>query len=137
MSKVVFFKTGGKRDEKGFDFHFYSISPIALRRIAKVHYEGDTRYGDNNYRKGLPFSNIMNHLINHLMLYLEGDTSQDNLAKVGWAANTLMHFEETVPELNDLPLLKIIQKKQIRNASKKHTKRSLYALRDSRKKKRT
>jgi hypothetical protein len=110
--KIVKFKTGGKRDERGFDFNFFSVSPIGAKRLAKIHFEGDTRYGFGNWRKGLPFSNILNHAMNHLFLYLKGDTTQDNLAKVAWAMFALMHYEETRPEMNDLLPVWAIDKKQ-------------------------
>lgn len=110
--KMTIFKTGGKRDETGFNFNLFSISPIGLKRLGNVHYEGDTRYGLGNWRKGLPFSNVLNHALNHLFLYMQGDKSQDNLAKVAWGAFALMHLEQTHPELNDLkPLWDIDQLK--------------------------
>lgn len=147
--KIVKFASGGKRDEAGFNFNFFSVSPIGLKRLAQIHYEGDTRYGYGNWRKGLPFSNIMNHAMNHLFLYLKGDKSQDNLAKVTWGMMALMHLEETKPYLNDLSgvwsidltpgkeKIRVVPKKKRgrKKGSKKLSRRQLDAIRRTSKKK--
>lgn len=125
-AKIVKFSTGAVRDENGFNFHFHSVSPYGLRRLAMIHHEGDTRYGYNNWRKGMPHSNIINHLINHLMIYLqEGNRNQDNLAKIAWACFTLMEFEAVYGQkFNDLPsvflenyLAEKDKKKHVRSAA--------------------
>lgn len=79
------------------------ISPIALRRLAETHAEGSGKYGDSNYLKGIDSRNLMNHLLTHLQAWQAGDDSEDNLGHAAWNLFTLMHFEETRPELIDRP----------------------------------
>ncbi len=61
---------------------FYSIY-----RIGKIFIEG-LRYGRDNWKKGIYDSTWqeerLEHAINHLFLYKEGDQSEDHLAKVAW-----------------------------------------------------
>ncbi len=96
------------------DVRFDLISPQALRRIAATYAEGAKKYGDNNFRKGMEFSNLINHVITHIFDYLagkdleldhpmyEGVELEDNLAHACWGLMTLMEQEDTKPELNDL-----------------------------------
>lgn len=98
--------SGAKRevfDEVRYDL----ISPIAMRRIAETYAEGSIKYGDRNWEKGLPFSNILNHVLAHIYEYMDGasldDDAEDNLAHAAWGLIALMHYEREHPECNDLP----------------------------------
>ena len=85
------------------DVRFDLISPQALRRLAATYNEGATKYGDNNFRHGMEFSNVINHVLTHIFDYLAGtDDDEDALAHACWGLFTLMEQEETHPELNDL-----------------------------------
>jgi len=105
--KVTVEKGGGRRF--GLQARYDSISPIALRRLAETHYEGDFVYGRYNWRKGLPISDTLNHCIKHLYEYLAGDKAEDHLAHALWGVAAAMHYEETFaddPEINDIGPLK-------------------------------
>lgn len=81
---------------------YHLIPPTAIRRIARVFKEGATRYGDYTWtEKGLPFTETMDHAIEHLMKYIEGDRSEDHIAKVAWGMVALMWLEEHRPECDD------------------------------------
>lgn len=100
------FSTGANRQETVAGdtkpTRFDLISPIALRRLAETYAEGATRYGDYNWRAGMPFSDTINHCLAHIFQYLKGDKTEDHLAHASWNLFALMHFEETHPEMNDL-----------------------------------
>ena len=82
---------------------FDLVSPQGLRRLAETYAHGAEKYSDHNWRKGMPFSVLMNHLITHIYTYLAGeDNEEDHLAHAAWGLFALMEFEETRPELNDL-----------------------------------
>lgn len=84
-------------------WRFDLIPPVFLRRLAAIFEEGAHKYGENTYlEKPLPFSVIMNHLMNHLLLYWSGDRSEDHLAKVAWGVAAMMAQEETGKADNDL-----------------------------------
>lgn len=79
----------------------YTLIPAcALRRLAKIYETGNIRYPDNQWRKGIPVSNIVDHALEHLMKWLEGSRTEDHLAKVAWAMFSLMYYE-SVDKLED------------------------------------
>src|SRR3990167_3433906 len=85
-----------------------SVSYIGLQRVLAIYNEGATKYGPNNWRKGLKFSDTWNHLMRHLINYMlrkQNSTSaikgEDDLAKAAWGLLTLMDMEETHPEMDD------------------------------------
>ncbi len=86
------------------DVRFDLISPQALRRLAATYAEGAVKYGDNNFRKGMEFSNVINHVLTHINTYLSGSDpdGEDHLSHACWGLMTLMEQEETKSELNDL-----------------------------------
>ncbi len=107
----------GKKDRRGNDrrnfeggavrdnldrVRFDLISAIALERLAETCAQGAEKYGPTNWRKGIPFSNLINHALNHLNLYLAGDRGEDHLAHAAWGLFAMMEFEDQQPELNDL-----------------------------------
>lgn len=75
------------------------ISPHVLRSLAAVHDEGSKKYGDDNYLNGIPSDNLYNHLLEHLQMWQEGDTSEDHLGHALWNLATLIHFTKTRPDL--------------------------------------
>ncbi len=105
------FTTGAVRDrsvagskDKKFPPRYDLISPIGLRRLAETYGEGAVKYGDHNWRKGMPVSSVINHLLAHLTQYLQGDTIEDHLAHATWNLFALMHFEETNSSMDDRKL---------------------------------
>lgn len=95
------FASGAVRSSDADATRFDLISPFGLRRLAETQAEGARKYGDHNYRKGIPFSNLLNHLERHICLFKMGDTSEDHLAHAAWGLFALMEFQETRPELDD------------------------------------
>ncbi len=103
------FPTGAVRDKNvagnklvSHPARFDLISPIGLRRLAATYGEGAQKYGDHNWRKGMPISSTLNHAIAHIYEYLTGDQSEDHLAHAAWGLFAVMHFEETKPKMQDL-----------------------------------
>jgi len=95
------FETGAVRQELD-DVRYDLISVVGLRRLAETYAEGAKKYTDHNWRKGMPFSVLLNHLIKHIYQYLDGDRDEDHLAHAAWGLFALMDFEETHAEQNDL-----------------------------------
>jgi hypothetical protein len=79
---------------------YSDIPPCALRRLAKIYKEGRIKYG-HIWLNGLPWSETFDHLQEHLEKWLEGNTEEDHLAKVAWAAFSLMYYEEHHPGNDD------------------------------------
>jgi hypothetical protein len=78
------------------------VSHIGLRRLGETYAEGAVKYDDNNWRKGIPNSNLLNHCLAHVFAYLGGDSSEDHLAHATWNLIAIMENEELRPHLNDL-----------------------------------
>ena len=95
------FPTGSQRSKLD-GVRYDLVSPFALQRLAATYAEGAAKFGDHNWRKGQPFSAVLNHVFNHITLYLAGDRSVDHLAHAAWGLFALMEQEETKPEMNDL-----------------------------------
>jgi hypothetical protein len=98
MSK---FATGAVRSTDANSVRYDLVSPIGLRRLAATYAEGAAKYGDHNWRKGMPFSDTLNHLMRHIDLFRSGDASEDHLAHAAWGLFALMDYQETKPEMDD------------------------------------
>lgn len=99
------FKTGavrGVESFKRFPHRFDLISHIGERRLAETYGEGSIKYGDNNWLKGIPLSNLLNHAKDHINRYLSGNKSEDHLAHAAWNLFAAMHMEETNEDMVDL-----------------------------------
>jgi hypothetical protein len=79
------------------------ISHVGLRRLAETYGAGAVKYSPNNWRRGIPVSNLLNHVIAHIYAYIGGDRTEDHLAHAGWGLFAAMEFEQTRPELVDVP----------------------------------
>lgn len=92
-------KLGGSQSRNSYrvpiPYRFDLIPPIVLQQLAEVYEEGAKNYGDSKYlEKPLPYSTIVNHMMNHLMLYLSGDRQELHLAKVMWGAASMITLDE-------------------------------------------
>jgi hypothetical protein len=97
----VKFPSGAVRSQLD-DVRYDLISPFGLQRLAVRYALGAKNFGDNNWRKGMPFSALLNHILHHLTLYAAGDTEADHLAGAAWGLFAMMEQEETMPGMNDL-----------------------------------
>ena len=102
-------ETGARRDNPAGKGAYELITPIALKRLAKVYERGAVQKGARNWEFGIPFSRCMQSAIRHTFQYLEGMRDEDHLAQACWNLFAVMHFEEMIErkklpsKLNDLP----------------------------------
>lgn len=94
------FKTGAVRSTDVDSLAYELISPIGLRRVAETCEEGRKKYGEYNWEKGMPISDLLRHAIAHIYKYLFGDRSEDHLAHAAWNLLAACHSEEMWPILN-------------------------------------
>lgn len=97
------FESGATRESQEGKGRYDLISPIAEHRLAVWYELGAMKYAPRNWEKGLPISNCINSLKRHMNKYLKGMEDEDHLAAIAWNAFAIMHFEETMPHLIDLP----------------------------------
>jgi hypothetical protein len=102
-SELTTFPTGAVRSNDAASVRFDLITPIGLRRLAETCAEGAKKYGDHNWERGIPASEMLNHAIRHIYLYLQGDRADDHLAHAAWNVLGVCHFEEALPEMIDVP----------------------------------
>lgn len=92
--------TGAIRSTDADNERYDLISPTLMRRLAETCAEGAKKYGPYNWEKGFPISDLLNHALRHLYLYLSGDRQEDHLAHALWNVGAACHSEENWPELN-------------------------------------
>jgi hypothetical protein len=108
LPKNQYFTTGAVRSpevagQQKFPARYDLITPVGLRRLAETYGEGSLKYGDRNWEKGIPVSNLLNHALAHIVQYLAGDTTEDHMAHAAWNLFAVMHSEEMLPAMQDLP----------------------------------
>lgn len=102
------FETGAVRDSmegKGFP----SLIPTcALRSLAKRFEDGATKYGRDNWKKGIPLSRYCDAANRHLWALMEGKVDEDHFGAVMWniacwqITATMIKNNLLPEELNDL-----------------------------------
>jgi hypothetical protein len=89
---------GTDRDGQRYDL----IPHVGLRRLAETCAEGAVKYGEGNWLKGIPSSDLLNHALAHVHAYAAGDRGEDHLAHAAWNLFVVMHNEERRPDLHTL-----------------------------------
>ena len=103
---ITTFASGAVRGTDADSVRFDLITPIGLRRLAETCAEGSKKYGDRNWERGIPASQMLNHAIRHIYLWIQGDRTEDHLAHAAWNVLGVAHFEEAMPEMIDVPTQK-------------------------------
>ena len=93
MSEKITYPGGATRNNDVEHLRYDLIPPCASRELAEIFAEGAKRHGDNNWKNGMPEGVILNHAIEHLMKWMEGDRSEKHLGKVMWACSALIWKE--------------------------------------------
>lgn len=101
-SELCTFTTGARREYKYM--LRYDLVPIeAYKRLVERYTGGARKYGPHTWEPGMPFSDVYNHLIEHLNKWrAEEEPTDDHLSAVAWAAFALMTYEDTHPEMDDI-----------------------------------
>lgn len=100
MAEMEVHPTGAKRGTDLKNQKYFLMSPVAIRRYAEVMAEGAGKYGNYNWEKGFPISDLLDHALAHIFNFLDGDRSEDHLGHALWNICGAVHSEERWPELN-------------------------------------
>jgi len=92
------FETGAVRSTDADGERFDLLSPPAMRRLAAVCAEGAEKYSAHNWERGMPVTDLLNHGLRHLFLYLAGNRDEDHLGHALWNIAGAIHSEECSPE---------------------------------------
>lgn len=91
--------TGAVRDTRLGKGRYDLIPMRAMRRLARHFENGAIKYGERNWRKGIPMHCYLDSAIRHAYTYLEGeDKSEDHLAAALWNLVCALHTEEMIAE---------------------------------------
>jgi len=112
------FETGAHRssathgDKKPLRLDLIPIEPLI--RLGRTYGEGAVKYGDNNWKRGFPATDLATRTINHVYRWLDGNQEideatgevEDDLAHAAWNLFALMYNEERLPHMIDVPTRK-------------------------------
>lgn len=103
------FSTGAVRDAQE-DKGRCDLLPVrAIIAVSKIFENGAKKYGENNWRKGIPLSRYMDSGLRHALKYLRGDRDEDHLSQAIWNLMCLSETQSMIEEgllpadLNNLP----------------------------------
>jgi len=96
----IIYKSGASRNDIG-KIRLDLIPPEALLELGEVFGEGAVRHGDENWKKGMPNSVVLNHMMRHLLLYMKGDRDEPHMGKVMFGCCVLIWNEENNVNLED------------------------------------
>jgi hypothetical protein len=89
------FSSGAVRDTQDGKPRYDLIPPAPLRRLAELYERGLTKYGENNWTKGMPVSRYLASAMRHLEMARTGDKEEDHWAGALWNIMAIMHFEDS------------------------------------------
>ena len=101
-SKITKFKTGAIRDAQvGKEDYIETISWTAMRRFAQYMTGKKAKYGQGNFKKGIPIESYEQSLMRHIQKYLvnkyeNGDLekAEDHLSAMLFNVFGIIHEEE-------------------------------------------
>lgn len=94
------FDTGARRSADRAKVRYDLLSPIAMQSWAEASAEGADKYGAQNWERGMPVGDLLNHVIAHLYIFLGGDRTEDHLGHAMWGVAAAIHSHKMWPHLN-------------------------------------
>lgn len=98
------FNTGAVRDMHENKGDMASIPWEAILRLSRHYESGAKKYSRWNFRKGIPISSFIDSACRHLAKYQCGCDDEDHLSAAAFNILGAMLMENTMPEMQDLPL---------------------------------
>tara|TARA_R100000687_G_C6374729_1_gene129661 strand:- start:23 stop:412 length:390 start_codon:yes stop_codon:yes gene_type:complete len=88
----IMYKSGASRNSIG-KTRLDLIPPEALEELGEVFGEGAISHGDDNWKKGMPNSVVINHMMKHFLAWQRGDRNELHLGKVMFGCCVLIWNE--------------------------------------------
>ena len=98
------FETGAVRDMAEGKGDMVSIPWESILRLSRHYEAGAKKYKRWNFRQGIPISSFIDSACRHLAKYQCGMDDEDHLAAAAFNILGAMLMENTIPEMQDLPL---------------------------------
>jgi hypothetical protein len=96
------FKTGAVRDIQVGKGRFDLLPVHAITRLAKHYENGAVKYGESNWRKGIPLNRYLDSALRHLFRFMDGERDEDHAIAAAWNILCLVETEYMI-EKNILP----------------------------------
>lgn len=98
------FATGAVRDMADGKGDMVSVPWESILRLSKHYEAGAKKYKRFNFRQGIPVSSFIDSACRHLAKYQCGMDDEDHLAAAAFNVLGAMLMENTMPQMQDLPL---------------------------------
>lgn len=92
MTELKQFESGAVRSTDADHARFDLIPFAAVEALGRTLKEGAEKYGEYNWQKGIPASDLLNHALQHIYKYLDGDYSEDHIGHAMTNLAFLAHF---------------------------------------------
>lgn len=103
------FGTGAVRDTDDGKSRPDALSPYALERFGAHMAKGFLKYGEFNFEKGIPVSQLVASLERHLNAFKRGDRSEDHCSAMLFNVQAIIHFE-SLAKLGDATALAMLDR---------------------------
>ena len=90
------FNTGARRDMSSGKGRFDLLPVHAIIRLAKHFENGAVKYGDDNWRKGIPLRRYLDSMLRHAFKFMGGADGEDHLAAIIWNACCLLETQSLI-----------------------------------------
>ena len=97
------FTTGAVRDMHEGKGRMDLMPWAAIMELSKHCEAGAKKYGERNIDKGVPMHSLLDSGLRHLAKYMEGHQDENHLLAALWNIAWAVHFEITMPEMQDIP----------------------------------
>ena len=103
------FGTGAVRDTQEGKGRFDLLPYYAITRLAQHFENGSQKYGDDNWRKGIPLRRYLDSMMRHAFKFMAGMKDEDHLSAIMWNSACLLETQEMIrigllpKELDNLP----------------------------------
>jgi len=110
------FSTGAVRDIQDGKGRFDLLPIHAIIRLARHFENGAKKYGDDNWRKGIPLRRYLDSMMRHAFKFAGGLDDEDHLGAIIWNACCLLETQEMInrgklpKELDNLPIAVLDEK---------------------------
>lgn len=96
-TRLIYFAIEAFCDRAGWDYY------TALLETSKQFEDGAAKYGDNNWRKGIPLHCYIDSALRHYFKYRRGDKDEPHDRAVCWNLYCAIWTHDNRPEMIDLP----------------------------------
>lgn len=97
----IFYSTGASRTNKVEKVAYWLLPRAGIKIIAQRFFEGIAIHGEDNWKKGQPRKVILNHMMDHLLKYIDGDRTDNHLGAIGWGVCAIAWFDEQNIEIDN------------------------------------